>query len=101
MPTTSRFGCAANVGSGRANAASGMRHLAIDGRSDPAQLVRHGIERFGMGNEEVAARRQVALEHRDHALLNGAVEIDHDVAAENHVERLAELIDFEEVQIAE
>jgi hypothetical protein len=51
-------------------------------------------------DEQVPAGRQVALEHRDHALLHGIVEVDHDVAAENEIEDSIEAVDRDEVQRA-
>ena len=40
------------------------------------------------------------LEQRDDPLLHVAIEVDHDVAAEDHVEALAEIAGLEEVELA-
>src|SRR4030095_9847959 len=72
----------------------------IDGRRDPPQTVRGAVQAFGVRDEEVSTRGQMPLEQRHDPLLHIAIEIDHDVAAEDHVEPLAEISGLEEVELA-
>ena len=44
-------------------------------------------------------RHEVTLEERHHALLHLAVEIDHDVAAEDHIEAFVQIGELEEVEL--
>src|SRR5579884_289419 len=61
--------------------------LEVDRRLHIAELVRGGGEALGMADEEEAARAEQLPEAADELLLRGLVEVDHDVAAEDHVER--------------
>src|SRR5689334_23346422 len=53
-----------------------------------------------MRDEEIAPRREVPLDHRDDALLDDLVEVDHDVAAEDDVEALVKVVDLDQIQPA-
>src|SRR5262252_1152303 len=55
-----------------------------------AELVVHSVKRFGVAEKEISVRKKVVVEVLDDAPLRGKIEIDQDVAAENHVEALHE-----------
>ena len=40
---------------------------------------------FGVSNKQIPARDEMARQLGDELLLRGSIEVDHDVAAENHV----------------
>src|SRR5580704_7921366 len=69
--------------------------LAVDGRAYILQAVPYPDKRFGMPDHQIAPVFECAAQPLDHILLGGFIEIHHDVAAENHLERprLAERLD--------
>src|SRR5437899_894670 len=86
MPTTTRrFAETPGMGANGpdATAASITGSPLVDGRRDPSQAVREAVQALRVRNEQVPARRHMALEHRDDPLLDHLVEVDHHVAAEH------------------
>src|SRR5512133_3963803 len=60
--------------------------LAVDGRRYRSHRALYRGQALGMADHQVAARAQARQDAVDHLLLGGSIEIDHDVAQEDHVE---------------
>src|ERR1022692_1750875 len=58
--------------------------LPINRRPYVSQFVPHPGKAFGMADEQVSAGFQAGGQAVHHAFLGGLVEVDHDIAAENH-----------------
>ena len=63
----------------------------IGGRSDTPKVVIESGQAFGMTDEEIAAGDEPPRQPRDQLLLGLAIEVDHDVTAEDHLEALADI----------
>src|SRR5262252_1202210 len=59
------------------------------------------VEAFGMRGEQIAAARQPLLQLLDDALLDGAIEVDEHVAAEDEVEMAAPRRGLQEIELTE
>src|SRR5690242_19084525 len=59
-------------------------------------------EALSVANEKISPGNEEARQFRDQLLLRGAIEIDHDVSAEDHVKRVAKgRFTFEQVEMLE
>ena len=67
-----------------------VNHVEFGGKSE---------QTLGVAHEKIAFRIQAAMEFVDQALLLRLVEIDHDIAAENHVVALRQKFRFQIVKV--
>ena len=86
---------------GVSSASSAQARLRNTAGMHRLEAMGDAVQALRVRDEQVAARLEVPLEHRHHPLLDGLVEIDHHVAAEDEVELPAERGDLEQVQGAE
>src|SRR5262245_53936795 len=75
--------------------------LAIDGLADETERYVAAVDRLGMSDAQVSARREQAREALYEALARALIEIDHHVAAEDDVERAAHRPVVHEIQGSE
>src|ERR1044071_4699505 len=78
----------------------GAERFAVDCGLDHLQLVIQVRQTLGMADEQITIGHEPTRQARDQFLLGGAIEIDHDVAAEDHVKRIGEgRLALEEIQM--